>query len=80
MVLVAGLVRFDEQDVEDIVNFPFPELRKLDGEWRDDPFDLEWPLVLVVQRPRLVLCLGIVAVEYYQVTDLVYGVLLSLQV
>jgi len=59
------------------VYLPFPSEREAGGEGRDEFFDLEGTMILVVHLPRGATRLDIASVEHDQVPHLVGGGLLS---
>ena len=77
---VAGLVWFDEQDLEDIVDLLFLRESEPNGERYDDFLSLEGAMILVVQLPGRTAGLDVPSVKDNQVADLVFGGLLSIRI
>jgi len=69
--VLTGSVGFEQRDVKDIVDFPFPGQCEADGQWGDDFFDLKGTMVLVLQLLRGAACFDVAPVEHYQVSYLV---------
>jgi len=67
----AGPVSFEERDMEDVVDLPFPRYREADGQQGNDLFYLERTMIFVVQFLRRAARFDIASVEPYQVSYLV---------
>jgi len=67
----AGSVGFEQRDIEDVVNLPFPRQHEADGKRVDDSFDLKGTMILVIQVLCGVTRFDVVAVKYYQVSYLI---------
>jgi len=69
--VLAGSVRFEQLDMEDIVDLPFPGQCETDGQGGDNFLDLKGTMVLVVQFLREAACFDVALVEHYKVSYLV---------
>jgi len=69
--VLASSVGFEQRDVEDVVDLPFPGQHEADGYWGDDFLDLEGTVILVVQFLRVAARFDVAPIEHHQVSYLV---------
>jgi len=69
--VLAGSVGFEQRDLEDIVDLPFPGQHEADSQGGNDLPDLEGTVILVVQLLRGAARFDVASIEYYQVSCLV---------
>ena len=70
--MFAGPIWFKVGNVKDVVDLPLSRECESDREWRNDFFELEGDMILVVQLPRRSARLDVAPTKHYQVSYLIH--------